>query len=253
MLSKISSRIKICLALLLFSTIQSHAVDFVDFSKAKRTLEVDVHALGGVSTMAQNYESKFPQIQNLNVNMGASLGVGARAVFGLREYFGFGTAFDLMLNNNNIDMAVLGDDNSSMSSVFIDNRFYYINIPLFVSFRFNVARNVRWNVDAGFYYAYGFAGTQKQRIYRTELNEMDEFVAQMVNIKTDYFHSPDTFINSFNRGDIGFHMATSLNFGRHLLVGMKFQAGMKNSARQNGLINPSVRNVYLHAVVGYRF
>lgn len=229
------------------------AADFVDFSPSDRLVEVDVHAIGGASSVMQNYKSCFPQIQNLNVNMGASLGIGARAVFGIRGYFGFGTAIDVTLNNYNMDMAVMGTDRASMSAVFVDNHTYKVNVPVFVSFRFNVDRSVRWNVDAGLYYSYGFAGTQKQSIYRADINEMEELVAQKLNVKTDYYHSGDTFINSFNRGDIGLHLATSLNFGPHLLVGVQAQTGFKNSARPNGVQNPKIRNYDFHAVLGYRF
>lgn len=238
---------------LLCSSLTVHSGDFVDFSPAKDLLEFDAHAIVGTSGVVQNYESKFPQIQDLSINMGTSLGLGCRAVFGFREYLGLGTAFNLTVNNYNIDMAILGTDNRSMNSVFVDNQFFSINIPIFLSFRFNVDSSVRWSVDAGMYYGYGFAGTQKQRIYRAEVNAMDELVPQLVNVKTDYYHSGETFINGYNRGDIGLHLATQMNFGAHLLVGIQYQLGFKNSSRAIGEINPSIHNQYLHAKVGYRF
>lgn len=247
-----NAAVALTLALSAFAN-QSAAADFVDFKRPAQFIETDVHVLGGINTLVQNYQSKFPQIQNLNMNMGASLGVGARAVFGIRGYLGVGTAIDLTVNNNNMDMAIVGSDQLSMSSVFIDNRTYQVTVPVFMSFRFNVDRSVRWNIDLGMYYAYGFAGKQKQRIYRAEINEMDELVPQRVDIKTDYYHSPSTFINSFNRGDIGLHLGTSLNFGPHLFVGLQFRVGAKNSARKSGVVNPSVHNLNFHGVLGYRF
>lgn len=225
----------------------------MDFSRAKKMLEVDVHAMGGISSVFQNYKSHFPQIQNLNVNLGESVGAGFRAVFGLRGYLGFGTALDITTNSYNIDMAVIGNDNASMSAVFLDNRTYTVNVPVFVSFRFNVDKSVRWSVDAGMYYSYGFAGKQKQRIYRAEINAMDELVPQVELTKTDYYHSPATFINGYNRGDLGVHIATYINFGPHLVVGARYQIGCKNSSRALGVINPSIHNQYFHGVVGYRF
>ena len=89
---------------------QSAAADFVDFKRSAQFLETDVHVLGGINTLVQNYQSKFPQIQNLNMNMGASLGFGARAVFGIRGYLGVGTAVDVTINNNNMDMSIVGSD-----------------------------------------------------------------------------------------------------------------------------------------------
>lgn len=226
---------------------------FVDFSPASRFIEVDAHAIGGVGSVLQNYKKEFPQIQNLNVNLGESLGLGFRAVFGIRGFLGLGTALDVTTNKYNIDMAILGSDNASMSAVFIDNRTYTVNIPVFVSFRFNVDRSVRWSVDAGMYYAYGLGGRQKQRIYRADVNAMDELVPQLVDVSTDYYHSRATFINGFNRGDLGFHLATYINFGPHLVVGAKYQIGVKNISRNIGVVNPSIHNQYFQGIVGYRF
>ena len=234
-------------------SLTASAKDFIDYSPAKRLLEVDVHALVGSSTVTQNYRSCFPQIQNINSNMGISLGVGARAVFGIREWIGFGTAIDLSLNNYNMDMTVIDRENQGMSAIYVDNHMYKLNVPVFVSFRFKVDRNVRWNVDAGLYYNYGIGGRQKQQIYRAEINELDELVSQNVTIRTDYYHSRATFVNGFNRGDIGLHLGTSLNFGKHLVVGCQFQIGFKNQARSLGVINPNIHNLGLHGMIGYRF
>lgn len=234
-------------------SLRTEAADFVDLSPARRFIEVDVHALGGIGSITNNYKKHFPQIQNLNVNMGESLGLGFRAVFGLKEFFGFGTAIDVTTNKYNIDMAVVGTDQLSMSSMFIDNRTYYVNFPVFLSFRFNVDKSVRWSVDGGFYYAYGFGGSQKQRIYRADVNEMDELVPQVIDLKTSYFHSPQTFINAYNRGDLGLHLASYINFGPHLVVGVRYQLGLKNTSRPLGVVNPSIRNHYFQGSVGYRF
>lgn len=239
--------------LCLFSAATVSARSFVDFSRADRFIEVDLHGMAGVSSVFQNYQSKFPQIRNLNINNGASWGFGGRAVIGIRDYLGFGTAIDAIVNNYNIDMAIVGSDQTSMSSVFIDNRNYFVNVPVFLSFRFNVDRNVRWNVDLGMYYAYGFGGFQKQRIYRAQINAMEELVPEVVNLKTDYFHSSLTFINPFNRGEMGVHLATSVNFGKHLVVGARMQIDCKNAARHSGIENPYVRPFYFHGTIGYRF
>lgn len=226
---------------------------FLDYGPAKSLLEIELHTLAGGSTVTQNYNKIYSRIQKQNVNMGNSWGIGAKAVFGLRDFLGIGTSANLMWNQYNIDMAVVGSDNMSMSAVFIDNNNFTFNVPIFVSFRFNVAHSVRWNVDGGFYYSYGFAGKQKQKIYRAEINAMDELVPEIQTVSTDYYHSPRTLFNVFNRGDIGIHLATSLNFGPHLSVGFQTQYGLKNSARNNGIDKPSVHNYSLHGMIGYRF
>ena len=56
--------------------VEDASARFVDYSAPSKFIEVDVHALGGGSSVTQNYRGCFPQIQNLNVNMGYSLARG---------------------------------------------------------------------------------------------------------------------------------------------------------------------------------
>lgn len=249
----LSKRIILPLIACVLTLCSVHGQCMIDTARASKVVEVDAHILAGGSSVIQNYQHKFPQIKNMNTNTGGSFGAGFRAVFPIRRFIGFGTGIDIMLHNYNMDMTVMGNDNASMSAVFIDNRMWYMNFPLFVSLRLDVDRRVRWDIDLGMYYAYGFAGVQRQRIYRADINAMDEIVPQLENVKTGYFHSNATFINVFNRGDIGLHLATSLNFGPHLMVGGRLQIGCKNSARANGVLNPSVHNITFNGVLGYRF
>ena len=118
--------------------------NFVDFGPAEKFIEPEIHLLAGSSSVTQNYRSCFPEIKDLNINMGFSGGIGGSAVFGLSNFLGLGTSLDVMVNNYNIDMAVVGPNNLSVSSLFINNRAYYLNVPVFVSFRFNPMRSMRW-------------------------------------------------------------------------------------------------------------
>jgi len=248
------ARFYLALIILAFAWITTSAQQkFIDYGHAKSLLEIEVHAMAGGSTVSQNYNKIYSRIQEHNINMGNSWGVGAKAVFGIRDFLGFGTSANIMWNHYNIDLAVVGTDNTSMSAVFVNNRNFTFNIPVFISFRFNVAHSVRWNVDGGFFYSYGFAGRQKQKIYRAEINAVDELVPEIQTVSTDYYHSPRTLFNVFNRGDIGLHFATSLNLGPHLSVGFQSQYGLKNSARNNIVDKPSVHNYSLHGIIGYRF
>lgn len=226
---------------------------FVDFGPAERFIEPEIHLLAGASSVTQNYQSCFSEIKDLNINMGYSMGVGAAATFGLTNFIGLGTAMDIMVHNYNIDMAVVGPSNLSVSSLFIDNRAYYLNVPVFMSFRFNPLHSIRWVVNAGFYYGFGFAGHQNRHTYRAELNDMQQLVPQSEKVETDYFHSPSTFLNKFYRGDFGLHLATEIHCGPHLSVGGRFQIGAKNISEKSGVKNPNIHNYAIHALIGYRF
>lgn len=227
---------------------------FFQRGPAPKFIETEVHAIAGTATVISNYKSCFPQIENMRTNMGHVLGLGARGVFGLRDYLGFGTEINLIHSSYTMDMAVVSPGTQTMSAVYLNNDMWYANIPVFVSFRFNVAHSVRWNVDCGAYYAFGFAGKQRQVLYRGSVNALDEFVMEKIDRKMDYFHCDDTFENVFLRGDIGFYLGTSLNFGPHLVVGCKAQIGVKNTASSpNGVEHPQVHNVNFAGTLGYRF
>lgn len=235
---------------------QSRADDPAFFQRgaAPQFIETEVHAIAGTATVMNTYKSCFPQIENLRTDMGHALGLGARGVFGLRDYLGFGTEINVIHSSYTMDMAVVSPDSQTMCAVYLDNDMWYLNIPVFVSFRFNVAHSVRWNVDAGGYYAFGFAGKQHQVLYRGSINALDELVMEKLDVKTDYFHSGTTFQNVFLRGDIGVYIGTGLNFGPHLVVGCRAQIGVKNTASTpNGIEHPAVRNVSFTGTLGYRF
>lgn len=228
------------------------SAQFVDHSPAKKFVETDIHVLGGSTMITQNYASRFDEISELNSSAGFGFGAGAGAVFGLREWLGLGTEINLLVSNNKLDMAVGSEGSVSVSNIFISNRYAYADIPVYMSFRFNILGGLRWNVDAGLYYRYGIWGKQKQTIYNSTLNNLGQLVPRVVNAKVDYFRDNATFINSFHRSDIGLHIATGLQFGRHFTINMRLQVGFKNVAYNNGLRNPNIHNVSFLGGVGYK-
>lgn len=239
--------------MLLFSAPAAKADGFINFGPAKQFVELDVHLLAGGSGVTQNYQGSFAEIRELNESMGSSFGVGAGAVFGLSDFLGLGTQLNFTFNHNKMTIAVSSDGVTSVSNVFLSNRYLYANIPVFLSFRFNVLGSIRWNVDAGMYYSYGLTGSQKQSIFNSTVNDLGQLISRVVETKPDYFGSTQTFINSFYRSDLGLHLATGLQFGRHITLGCQFQVGFKNVAYTSGVINPNVHNISLLASVGYKF
>lgn len=229
------------------------SAQFVNFAPAKKFVEVDVHAFAGTTGILQNNADKFPEISETNTDNGLGLGAGAGAVFGFREWLGLGTEFNLMLAHNKLNMAASDQTAMSMSNVFVSNRYSYINIPVYLSFRFNALPGLRWSVDAGIYYSYGISGRQHYTIYNSTVNELGQLVPRTLETSTGFFKNNSTFLNSYYRSDVGLHLASNLQFGRHIFVGARFQIGMKNIAYiTNGVVNPSVHNLTFTGVVGYK-
>lgn len=249
-----SSRVLILLVVSIISLPGYYSkAQFMDFGPARDFIELDAHLQVGGSGIFQNYMKKFPQIKELNTMDGTSYGIGARAVFGIRDFLGIGTELNLNIDGYSMDVAVLNDEGTNVSNVFLRNRYLYANIPVFVSFRFNALGSIRLHFDVGLYYSYGLLGKQSQSIYSNILNELGQLVPQNVFQKPHYFNSYDTFINSFYHNDIGLYLATGIRLGRHITVGAKCGIGMKNISFTDGLKNPAVRNYNIQGYAGYQF
>ncbi len=239
--------------LLLCAMPEIACAQFVNHAPAKKFVEVDAHVFGGTTGITQNYASKFSEITECNADNGTGYGLGAGAVFGLRQWFGFGTEANILVGHNKVNMAVSNHENVSMSNIFVRNRYTYINFPVFLSFRFNILDGMRWNVDVGLYYSYGIWGKQKQTIYNSTLNDLGQLVPRTVVTNCSYFNSSSTFINSYRRNDIGLHLATALQFGNHFFIGARCQIGFKNVSFNSGLVNPNIHNFNFMGSAGYKF
>lgn len=226
---------------------------FVDFGPADRFFDLEGHLLVGASSVTQNYRSTFPEISELDQSTGWSLGLGAAGEFGLRDYMWLGTEINLLVCNTATDLVVSRQNAVSVSNVFLRNRYYYLNFPVYMSFKFNVADNIRWNVDGGLYYSYGVGGRQKQSIYNAKINEIGQLISTITNDKCGYFNDSRSFINSAWRSDIGLHVATGLTFNKLISVGVRGQIGFKNIAHTVGIDRPNLHNLSFLFQVGYHF
>lgn len=217
----------------------------------KKFINVEVHALVGGSYMTDNYPSCYPEISDLNTTLGPSLGLGVGAQFNLTRTIGLGTEFNLTRNAFKMDMAVVGPQ--SVSNVFQRNTYYKIDFPVYVRMNFDVACNVEWNVDAGLYYTYGLGGRQRSNIYDTRSNDLGQLMLSMTPIRADFYNDTDAFINSYDRGDIGLHVASGMTFREHLCIGVRAHIGFSNVAHSTGLVKPDMHTMDFRACIGWRF
>lgn len=227
---------------------------FADHSRPARFLELQLHGLVGGSYLTNNYRGIFPAIRELDTTMGISYGLGAGAVLPFRDYFGIGTEINFVMNHNRADIFTSNFTIQSASNLYLRNSYYGINVPVYLTWRFNIGEGVRWNVDFGGYYSYGLGGSQKQALYRSLVNDLGQLVYQEEHFKPDFYNSDATFQNSFHRADLGLHLATGLTFHRHFFLAARAQFGLKNIAFiENGISIPSVHTVSFLIQTGWKF
>jgi len=150
-------------------------------------------------------------------------------------------------------MALVDAASGSMSSIYAKNHYYSFEIPIYLSFRFNISENVRWNIDGGCYLGFGTGGTQKADTYTTTVNQLGQMVTTSYRYEWDYYNESRPLINAINNKDFGLLFGTGLLFNEHYKVGVTLRTGTKNVARDLGTLNPTVRNVSVDFKLGYQF
>lgn len=253
--TRIVTAILTSIALSFITPAASHGAEFFDTRPADRFMEIGIHGLAGTSTLLQNYQSCYPVISDIDMSSGFAGGIGGSVTFGLRNYLALSTELNFMARNSSIDMAFRGTDEIPTSAILLSNRSYSFEVPVYISVRFNLADNVRWNLQGGFYYSLGLTGTQHQTLLSSYINELGQMVNIYEKLDADFYNDPDAFINSQYRSDWGLMVGSSVDVWKHVTVGFRVMFGLKNVANdsESGTINPRVRNLAALGTVGWRF
>ena len=111
---------------------------------------------------------------------------------------------------------------------------FYFEIPVLVTYKFEVANGVRILPAGGFYYGLGFAGKTKA---------LFEEEGAIVPVKSDTFGSD----GMFKRSDFGMRFAASVEWNRYVF-GLGYEFGLTNIAESG---DAKTRNFFLS--VGYNF
>ncbi len=221
--------------------------------KPVKFLDLDTHLLVGGSYITQNYKSCYPQITDVNNSMGFAWGVGFGVKMNFTSFVGLGTEINYLFNSGNMDLAVTGSESTNVSNVFIRNRYRAFNIPIFISFNFNLAPRVKWNVDGGIYLQNGSGGSQKATIYNVMVNDLGQLMMTQTTSKADFYNDPKAFINSYRNFDWGLHIATGLKLAEKYSLGLRMEYGLRNVSVSQGIVKPSTHNLGLFGTIGYHF
>lgn len=231
------------------------AQQFFDRGPADKFLRMEVHALAGGSTILQNYTGCFDAITSFDQHFGFSGGAGAVATFGIRNWLGLSTEFNFLASNSSASVMIAGQPGVPFSTVTLRNRYYTINIPVYVRINFNLAPTVRWNLIGGIYYSLGIGGHQKQSIYASYVNSLGQLINLHDTYEPGYYRSSGAFINSSYRADWGLILGTGIEASSRVSVGFRALLGLRNMSyiTDSGTTRPSVHNTALYATLGYLF
>lgn len=244
----------VCMLFSVSFVVSSQNKPFFCNDKNDSFLESEVYAIIGTSTMWQNYAEHVPSISDINTSPGCGVGIGAKVQFEFRDFFALGTQLDFMARNNKYSMVIIDTEGKgSQNSVFVSNRSYSASVPVYASVRFNIADNVRWNIDAGGYFSLGLGGYQKADTYTTSINDLGQMVSTYKHYDLDYYNEQHPLIHAIDDVDFGLMFRTGLLFYDHYNVGLEARISTKNATADEGIIHPKMYNHLFAMKIGYQF
>lgn len=227
---------------------------FFSTDRPSSMVEVGLHGIVGATAVTENYSSQIPGMEKADSHPGFGIGAGARVSFVLRDYIALTTGLDMLWGHNKCTMTTVGDGTPYVNNIYLSNNYLYARAPVLMSFRFNLAEQAQWIVDAGVYFATGISGRQKADMYTTGVNDLGQLVTQHYRESWKYFRSDAGLIHSAHSFDFGLQLGTSFCFRGHYTAGVTFSYGLKDAAKPLGPLGKvSMHNIDWLGYVGYRF
>lgn len=225
----------------------------VNTDRVDHPLEIEVHALGGVSVLTQNYANSIADADYVKSAPGVALGAGVRVDLPLSRFFALGTGLDLLWSRNTCTMTMAPPQANASSTVYTNNSYMYARMPLVGSFLFSLSSSVQWEVNGGLYLATGVWGKQKSQIFTTTVNQLNQLVTDRYAYNSGYFREDDPLIAAHHTFDFGLTVGTRVIVINRWTLGVSLSYGLKNSAKNVGTLDTRNHNVWALASVGYRF
>ncbi len=215
-----------------------------------RVLDIEVHAIGGVSASTQNYSRAIEGSNYVESAPGASFGAGTRVGFPLNHMFSLTTGLDLLWSHNTATLT-MDPTPTANSTQYISNTYLYGQLPMVATFHFAMNQSTQWYVDGGCYFATGIWGKERTHIFTTTTNQLNQLVTKQYSYKRNYFREDDPLIASHHTFDFGLTLGTGLIVNRRWRIGLNFTYGLKNSAKNIGPLDVHYHNMWYTASIGY--
>lgn len=120
---------------------------------------------------------------------------------------------------------------------------YYLQLPVTVSYHFDIGRIVSIRPEVGVYYALGLF---------SNIREDGEAVKDMNGDNIDYFKEYDGQ-RAFKRSDFGLRFGADVVLGNHYSIGLGYDLGLLNINKDMFDSGVKVRNGVFYIRAGYNF
>lgn len=252
------SRIKkvVVLSVIALSTCVTavEADDFMDKGASRSFIEFGVRFGINSSSQKINHKDIYSDIQRAFTEWKTGFEIGAVIDLNIKDYLVLQPG--LFFQNKSYDYTVLSANFGSgeMTQMLGHTRFYYFQIPVLVSLRFNLSHDFRWHVDFGPYFAFGLGGDNEMEVFSARINEGDGMILRK-DYKEKFFGDGDKQIVGMEAFDWGMKLGTAFTFKRHYSLGIHYNHGFRNIAKSNinHLKKASAYNREWVVSLGYNF
>lgn len=234
--------------------VKGQSVPFFDTSKPESILTFGLRAGLNSSGISSNYLSIQPDLIQSNFYWRMGGQAGAVADLHIRKFLALEVGF--FYENRSYDCALMAANAAEdyMGSMFLHSRFSYLVFPVTLSFRFNILPSAEWQVDLGGYYAYGIGGSKDMDQYIAFGEADGQLVFDQTFISPKYFNADAKDFLAVKRVDMGLKIGTGLTFLKHYFIGVYYERGLKNCAKnRDGSPTLELHNLNWNVSLGYNF
>ncbi len=205
------------------------AVMFVSSITAQSNLEWGVHAGLNLANEKVSTESASSEI---NSHAQFHLGFSVAAPIGKKLPFYFSTG---------LEFTGRGGESQVSGNKVCDN-LYYLQIPVSLSYHFNLGEKVSLQPQVGVYYAFGLFSNSKIN------GEPQQFDGEDFDFFTEYGGE-----QGYKRSDLGLRFGVDAVFAKHYKLGLGYDLGLLNINKDMFDSNIKVTNGVFYIRLGYNF
>lgn len=202
------------LFLCVIGVFEAHSQNFLDTGAPSALFDIGVRV--GLNTSNRTFSGKYFDRWNVD-SWGMGFNAGAVVDLNFRDFFTIQPGIFYDTRSGDYSYAQSYIDNKGAEQQFVElghYRTYNLTIPVMVSFRFNLAANVRWILEAGPYVMLRIHSTDGDKIEVIKKNTErpgDYSVATAESSATDYGVKIGTGISWKNRYSFNIHYLKGFN------------------------------------------
>ncbi len=225
----------------------------VDRSPSQKVVEIKPYVAAGASTLLLNYDKVVPGATNVLTSPGSIWRAGVDVKFYLNNFVGLATGLGYELVHNQYAMTIADNNTGTINSVYVNNRFNQLYVPVYLSWRLRMSRRLALNIETGWYLAFGVGGHMRVNGYSTGQNSLGQPIITPLRFATDYFTADRALVNGIKDRDNGARLALGLTLFRHFSINTVLNVSVRNLAINHNVIDAKYRNINFMGEFGYCF